>query len=335
MVNFGIIGLGTEWESRYSPALQKFRGRIAVRAIFDPIVSRARQAADVWGAVADFGIVSLLQRHDIKAVLLLEPGWYGLESLRLICQHRRPAYVAGGLGDDLPRLNELWAAGQSEGLTVMPELGLRYEPSTGRLQELIATQLGQPQRIVVTVPHQSLRPGDILSDQVHIDTGMLGKLVDWCRYVFGSSAESVQMTSRHESVGGSLDYDVKVAYQGATAAGVSQIAEILYRGRGALNDPAQFADREQISFHVECERGVAEINGATDISWTAESSPKRESLTGDRASVEVMLDQFCRRVVGGLIPVADIGDLCGALEVALAAKESLRVGEQINLSAAD
>jgi len=40
-----------------------------------------------------------------------------------------------------------------------------------------------------------------------------------------------------------------------------------------------------------------------------------ESLTADRSEVEVMIDHFCRRLAGGLIPVADISDVCRCLRL--------------------
>ena len=49
---------------------------------------------------------------------------------------------------------------------------------------------------------------------------------------------------------------------------------------------------------------------------------KTESLTADRTEVEVMIDHFCRRLAGGLIPVADISDVCRCLRLVHAAKES-------------
>ena len=45
-----------------------------------------------------------------------------------------------------------------------------------------------------------------------------------------------------------------------------------------------------------------------------------------------MLDHFCRRVVGGLIPVADLADVCGHLRLIESAERSLTVGRPMKVS---
>jgi hypothetical protein len=45
-----------------------------------------------------------------------------------------------------------------------------------------------------------------------------------------------------------------------------------------------------------------------------------------------MLDHFCRRVVGGLIPVPDIGDICRGLEVVRAARQSLEMRQSVPIN---
>lgn len=73
----------------------------------------------------------------------------------------------------------------------------------------------------------------------------------------------------------------------------------------ATNVPQMFPD---ITIH--CERGRAEITSETQIRWqTSQPAPEDETLTSERSKEEIMLDIFCRRVVGGLIPVADLSDI--------------------------
>ena len=45
------------------------------------------------------------------------------------------------------------------------------------------------------------------------------------------------------------------------------------------------------------------------------SEQHSETLESDRDDAFVMLDHFFRRVVGGLIPVADLSDICRAINV--------------------
>ena len=78
-----------------------------------------------------------------------------------------------------------------------------------------------------------------------------------------------------------------------------------------------------VSFTVACERGEAVLEGPAQIRWSVSGEEgKTESLTADRSEVEVMIDHFCRRLAGGLIPIADISDVCRCLRLVHAAKES-------------
>lgn len=61
---------------------------------------------------------------------------------------------------------------------------------------------------------------------------------------------------------------------------------------------------------IHCEHGKAEIASETRIRWQGVlPDPAEETLTSERSKEEIMLDIFCRRVVGGLIPVADLSDI--------------------------
>lgn len=67
------------------------------------------------------------------------------------------------------------------------------------------------------------------------------------------------------------------------------------------------------------------------ITWEHDGVQHRESLSSERPEIEVMLDHFCRRVVGGLIPVPNIEDVHRALSIVQAAKESDESGCTIPL----
>jgi hypothetical protein len=55
-------------------------------------------------------------------------------------------------------------------------------------------------------------------------------------------------------------------------------------------------------------------------------------LSHDRPEVEVMLDHFCRRVVGGLIPVADLLDICRSLHLVRSLEESRKIDRPVHLN---
>ena len=75
------------------------------------------------------------------------------------------------------------------------------------------------------------------------------------------------------------------------------------------------------------------IEGPAHIRWRLTGGEtETESLIADRSEVEVMIDHFCRRSVGGLIPVADISDVCRCLRLVHATQRSLATAAPIPLN---
>ena len=68
------------------------------------------------------------------------------------------------------------------------------------------------------------------------------------------------------------------------------------------------------------------------LSWVSDGERRVESLVSERSEVEVMLDHFCRRVVGGLIPVADLADICSHLRLIESAERSFTLGKAVRVS---
>jgi predicted dehydrogenase len=92
-------------------------------------------------------------------------------------------------------------------------------------------------------------------------------------------------------------------------------------------------NRSHPSFTILCENGEAVIEGPAHIRWKLTGGEAAtESLTADRSEVEVMIDHFCRRLVGGLIPVADISDVCRGLRLVQATRQSLATATPVPLN---
>jgi hypothetical protein len=80
-----------------------------------------------------------------------------------------------------------------------------------------------------------------------------------------------------------------------------------------------------------CQRGTATLESGTQIVWQDGDKSVCETLTSERTETEVMLDLFCRRVVGGLIPVADISDVLRGARLLEAARHSLQSGKPVEI----
>jgi predicted dehydrogenase len=323
MVNIGVIGLGPVWDTRYAPVLQKYRDRICLRAVYDPVIERAEKVAAQWLAVPVHGALALLNRTDVRAVLLLDSSWHGLRTLEFARERRKPTYIAACLGSDAACLKKLHDAGRAEGLTLMPEMSRRHAPSTVRLHELMATQLGRAKTIEIEAFIWRDGPSVGIKES---DAELVVGLVDWCRYVARSPILQVEMTSELSSgIGGPNLHTITIQFappraQSAGAAAVLRIYE-------------NAQQQSSVHYQITCERGTAKIDSAVEIQWQTETGkPVSETLTSDRSDVEVLIDHFCRRVVGGLIPVPDIADVCRGLEVMGAARRSLASGQSVLLN---
>jgi predicted dehydrogenase len=323
MVPVGVLGLSPAWDTRYRPALQSLRGRIAVKAVYDPVPSRAELAAGEFGAKAVTGMRALAGRADLKALLVFDTGWCGAEALQLLCPSGRPMFVGGALGADEAVLDRLGQAAVSCGAMIMPELGQRYTPATCRLRELIATKLGRPVRIEIEADAPAVpRGGQPLGRQPWDE--FVGRLADWCCYVIPTPPTDVAA----ESNGDGGPETIRLTFARPRAGGEPPQVAIRLRAGSSAPD----GEASPPVYRVRCERGEAELATSNRITWLHEGDRRDESLAAERSDLQLMLDHFCRRVVGGLIPVADLEDVRRSRRLARAAADSLRLGSPVRLN---
>lgn len=318
MVQVGLIGLGTCWESRYRCALEALENRIRVAAVFDPVAERARQVAAQREVAPVEGVLALARRHDVRALMLLDAELHRRSLLSALCEVGKPIFIAGGLQDDAALLGRLYAQALTEGRTLMPELTLRYLPAVRRLQELIATRIGAPRAIRV----EARTPGDQAETPAGVipsEESLLIDLFDWCRHIF--RADPVSVSARPGKA--PREQVVDVAYRLSGYGGPAPEAQLHLMPQTDAGDNPENPDvHPPCRFDVTCAEGSATIESPQAITWQSRSGPVTESLAGERCATEMMLDLFCRRVVGGLIPVPDFGDVCRALELVRGVEQS-------------
>ena len=145
MLNVGLIGLGPEWEHRYRPRHSGDWRALAVRCVQASIISRAEQAAAELGCDVAPGLLSLMEREDVQALLVLDTAWYGSMPAQFACRVGKPAFLASRLAHSSHGADQLVRRAAHTGVTLMPDFAHRYTPGTSRLRELIATRLGRPQ----------------------------------------------------------------------------------------------------------------------------------------------------------------------------------------------
>lgn len=304
-VNLGLIGLGPFWESRFRPALTKLSAKLQVVAVYDNVVSRAEQAARETNAHVVGGVSSLVNRADVQALLLLDAGWQGAAALRLVSHCRKPILLAARVDASQSELKQWHHQAVSHGVTAMPAFPHRCTPASNRLQELMATQLGRPLRIEVAISPASMQavPFATESDfggQTPPPPDPLLEWTDWCHYLFRAVPQ--QVTRRSDGQGWHFDFPP------LSSSPLDNRVAVL-----SLCPEPPIIDRPTIDdVRVHCERGEARLLGSTTIEWSADGNQQSEELTAERTETEVLLDHFCRRAVGGLIPVPSLEDLMRA-----------------------
>src|SRR5205085_12371797 len=118
--------------------------RLRVRAVYAAVTEQAEAAAVELGGEAAQGVLTLLDRPQLRGVLLLEQAWYTGVAARFACERGKPVYLARPFAESPMTLRDLHRRAVEQGISIVPELPLRYSPATMRLRELMATRLGRP-----------------------------------------------------------------------------------------------------------------------------------------------------------------------------------------------
>ncbi len=337
MINVGIIGLGPVWES-YRAALSQMRRPPQVTAVYDCVPARADQVAKELEAAAVSGLQAIALRNDVQAILLMETGWPSAQTLNLLSRCHKPVFIGSWVPTDLATYQQWYDVTEQHGVTLMPAMWRRFLPATVRLKELIATQIGAPEQISLALDlFQPMSNGQLteailgwfdlvwylirrepLTSDVRMEAG----------YDALSQTLVVRFPARHPhpvegaSANGSRECVARITlkHANATPEGFELLQQRVSRPSPSATGPEcwHFEASSVPRIELVCERGTATVESRASLTWqSGESAATTESLTADRVERVVMLDHFCRRAVGGLIPVADFNDIARALKVLL------------------
>lgn len=287
-VSLGLVGSGPLWEQAYRDAVRRHLHHIAIRGVYDAVPARAEQTAREWQAGVAPSLTSLFERPDIDAVVILDAAWYGVFPLELACRFAKPTLLARPCDGALSKIEQIQLAARDAGVTIMAAFPRRHTPAMNRLRELIVTRLGAPTsvRLYASPP-----------DALNTDRQWLAHLLDWCFYVVGKSPTRATAAASDGDQTITLDFP-------ATGGAKPPAAQIVLRRSDRPAD--QEAPGEVL--HVECQRGSADVSSDVEIVWRNGRQETRDNLASERPSEDIILDQFCRRVVGGLVPVSDLSD---------------------------
>lgn len=326
----GVVGLGSNWETRYGPALRALNDRFEVRAVCEPVAHRAKQVAAEFDALAEDGFQSLALREDVDAILLLSVNWYGPLPILAACGQGKAVYCAVALDLDLEQARAIKGRVESAGVAFTAEFPRRLAPATLRLKELIATRLGQP-RLLFCHQRRTAKPSKPLKS--HSNMRELIEMVDWCRYVVGQEPVSVVGTlhrNRLDEPG--EDYQMlSLDFAPPDQPGLGALAQISY-GRYvpvAWKEAAAF--RPPASLQVVCQRGMAFIDLPATLIWFDDAGRHIESLESERPIGEQLLAQFYHSVTNLEWNTSSLEDAYRAYWITLQAVSSHIEGRRVLL----
>ncbi len=315
----GLIGLGSTWELHYREAVRRLSSKLCVRAVCDAVHVRAAAVASEFRAATFSSPWQLSQRRDIKAWLILDPGWFGIYPAELAVWCGRPALFANCFSADPQRLSELFVSASERGESLLAEFPNRFAPATTRIRELLATKLGPVRRIEIDLAVPASAQSDLLPWLSEARAYWIG-LLDWCACLVGRPVSEVEWTIDTPPAGLRLLFPPETG----EAPACSPTATIRL---------ASFAGDQTVRHRrrIECERGVVTTDNPNRIVWQTETEQADESLTQERSPFEIILDQFCRRALGGLVPVPTLTDAVRGLAMWRAATDSLSTGTRVSV----
>jgi len=330
----GIVGLGSQWDTRYLPALRSLADRYEVRGVCEQVSHLAKRAAAELGTVAVDGYRALAARDDIDALLYLSDQWYGTAPILAACDFGKAVYSAISFPVDPDEARVLRGRVEESGIAFMAELPRRYAPATLRLKELIATRIGAPRmlfchrRVPLSQTSTSPPPRDRASEARD-----LMELVDWCRYVAGVEPTSVVAVRHAEAVAAvaddyrmmSLDFSV------SETPGDGPLAQIScgYYMPRAWEEAVGF--RPPPGLQVVCEQGIAFVDLPQTLVWFDDAGRHQEALESERPVGERMLGQFHRMVTSLVRQTSGLDDTLLAMRIVEAADRSIAEGIRVRL----
>src|SRR5260370_17264838 len=130
----GIIGLGRAWQC-YRSALHGLREIFDVRCVFDQRPQRTESVARHLGCNLAAGIMDLLERPEVEALLLLDAPWFGLWPVAQACRLGKPVFFAPSLVHDHAHAHPLPEAVAASNPPALIGMSLPASPSLARLRD--------------------------------------------------------------------------------------------------------------------------------------------------------------------------------------------------------
>lgn len=334
-IRVGVVGLGSDWESRRYPVLRTLADRLEVRAVCEQVRHRAEQAAAQLGADVVDGFRSLIAREDIEAVLMLAAQWYGPLPILAACDMGKAVYCGAGLELDLEEARNIKRRVQQAGIPFMAEFPRRYAPATLRLKELIATQLGSPRLLFCHLRSPWREHPQPNGERFHSGSpgDDLMEMVDWCRYLVAEEPSYVTglMHSGSSDAEGEDYTMISLDFSPPDRPGVGPLAQISCGRYIPSGWEEAITYRPLADLQISSQHGIAFVDLPATLVWFDEAGRHLESLETERPVGERLLCQFYRLLTSAGCKSGDLEDAYRALYIVHQARRSHALGQRIRL----
>jgi predicted dehydrogenase len=329
-----LIGLGSDWQSRYLPALRSLRDRFNVVGIYHSVTALAESAARELEASSYDSYRSLISNPAVDAVLMLEDDWYQLQPLWAACEFKKGIFCGSEV--DIQSLNSsgLQAAIADSGIPFMSGFSRRYAPATLRFKELIATRLGRPRLLFCHRRLPSELPDAANNNSLERNSSReLLELIDWCKYIVGEDPDWIQAI-RHLSRPSPKNADYQILSLGFGDPESDPNAILAQISCGAYI-PSVWAEaiafRPPAAVQVCCEKGLAFLDLPSTLVWFDDAGRHQETLDTELPIGQQMLIQFHRAVESKSSLVSDLQETNDAIRILEKAKLSTKSHQRVPL----
>jgi predicted dehydrogenase len=139
-IRIGVIGVGTLSLRGILPHLAQpdVADRVTIAALADPVIDRARAAADQYGAAAFASVDELLAQGDVDAVTIVSPIGLHFEHARAALKAGKHVHLNKTMTTTVAEADELIALATAGGLRIVASPGEVLRPHVRRTRELVA-----------------------------------------------------------------------------------------------------------------------------------------------------------------------------------------------------
>jgi predicted dehydrogenase len=139
-IRIGVIGVGTLSLRGILPHLSQpdVADRVTITALADPVIDRARAAADKYGAAPFASVDELLAQGDVDAVTIVSPIGLHFEHARAALTAGKHVHLNKTMTTTVAEADELIALASAGGLRIVASPGEILRPHVRRTRELIA-----------------------------------------------------------------------------------------------------------------------------------------------------------------------------------------------------